>query len=76
MTEYTPTTSEIEVAWLASPGHRTHPGHRKEMFDRWLEGYRREVAAGEIERLAYSGMFGSNAQYQLLRAAKRIREGS
>ncbi|MGO4488172.1 hypothetical protein [Microbacterium sp. 2RAF4] len=48
MSGYTPTTLQVEVAFLAAAGHSTHAGSRKEAFDRWLAAHDAEVRAGVV----------------------------
>lgn len=49
MTDYTPTTLQIETCFLTSAGHFTHPGSRKEQFDRWLAEHDRQVAEAAFD---------------------------
>lgn len=43
MSGHTPTTLQVEVAFLVAAGHSTHAGSRKEAFDRWLDAHDAEV---------------------------------
>ena len=59
-TDYTPTTAEdwmptdmqVEVAFMAAPGHMTGPGDRHRAYKRWLDAHDREVAAKALEDYA------------------------
>ena len=59
-TDYTPTTAEdwmptdmqVEVAFMAAPGHMTGPGDRHRAYRRWLAAHDREVAAKALEDAA------------------------
>lgn len=65
-TDYTPTTAEdwmptdmqVEVAFMAAPGHMTGPGDRHRAYRRWLAAHDREVAAKALEDAAENFRFG------------------
>lgn len=43
MVEYTPTLAEMEATFLTAAGHRTHDGHRKQMWDRFIASVRAQA---------------------------------
>ncbi|MBT2485781.1 MULTISPECIES: hypothetical protein [unclassified Microbacterium] len=48
MDEYTPTDMEVEVRFITGAGHNSHPGSRKEQYDRWLAAHDAQVRAAAI----------------------------
>lgn len=60
MSGYTPETRHVEASYLTSAGHFTHPGSRKEMFDRWLASVKAEARSEFSDELTRMGVHTFN----------------